>query len=221
MTRYHIYLETSAETLAEGGYLAHAPELVGCVARDKTKEGAVEKIREAIRAYHAWLRQNNLPAPAEGEPVELDITEVTEGGTPTYLSDYTPLRDAELDDLWHRAALSRQRLLDTLNTMPPDALGWKPDAEAWAIGDILAHIARADLWYASRLEEGGLPELLWRLAATRALLIRHLQELPAEARGRVTTHDGEEWTPHKVIRRMLEHEAEHLEQIREILGRYA
>jgi hypothetical protein len=71
------------------------------------------------------------------------------------------------------------------------------------------------------LEEGGLQELLWRISATRAIVLQRLQNLPKSARDHVTRHDGEEWTPRKVARRMLEHEAEHLDQIREILAKYS
>jgi hypothetical protein len=36
----------------------------------------------------------------------------------------------------------------------------------------------------------------------------------------VTTHYGEEWTARKVARRALEHEREHLQQIRDLAERY-
>jgi hypothetical protein len=67
------------------------------------------------------------------------------------------------------------------------------------------------------LGEGGLRELVWRISAARALALQHLQNVPADQRARVTNHDGEDWTPRKAARRMLEHEREHLAQIREML----
>jgi len=216
MAHYQVFLETSQEALEEGGYIARVPELIGCVARGKTKEEAIAKTRDALDAYRVLMRQRGIAV--ADEPIELDVTETD---ATTFPPDYVPLRDDELEGLWERAAFSRQTLLDMLNALPADALAWKPAADAWAIRNTLAHIAQADLWYASRLEEGGLRELLWRLAATRSLLLQHLQNLPADARGRVTKHNGEEWTPRKVARRMLEHEREHLEQIREILEKYA
>ena len=39
-----------------------------------------------------------------------------------------------------------------------------------------------------------------------------------EKRASVTTFDGEDWTPRKVVRRMLEHEREHIHEIRELLA---
>jgi hypothetical protein len=63
-------------------------------------------------------------------------------------------------------------------------------------------------------------DVLERLAATRDLLTSSLRGLTDADRGRTTVHYGEEWTPRKVARRALEHEREHLAQIREIAERY-
>jgi predicted RNase H-like HicB family nuclease len=216
MARYQVFLETSADALAEGGYLAHVPELIGCAARGKTKEDALANTRAAIADVLAVLRKHGARVPAADEPIELAVTETDAA---TFPPDYAPLRDDELEALWERASFSRQELLDVLGALPATALAWRENAEAWSIADIGAHVARADLYYASRLEAGGLRELIYRISATRALLLQHLQNVPADQRGHVTRHDGEDWTPRKVARRMLEHEQEHLAQIREILSK--
>jgi predicted RNase H-like HicB family nuclease/uncharacterized damage-inducible protein DinB len=214
MSRYHVYLETSAEALEEGGYLAHVVNLIGCAARGKTKEEAIANTRTAIAEILAVLRKHGAPAPAESEPIELDVTETDALTLPT---DYSAMNDDELEALWERAAISRQELFDTLAKISPTDLNWRENEKAWSVRNVLAHMAQADLWYASRLEEGGIRELVWRLSATRALLLQHLQAIPADARAHITRHDGEDWTPRKAARRMLEHEQEHLTQIREIL----
>lgn len=217
MPHYQVYLETSSEALEEGGYLAHVPALVGCVARGKTKEEAIEKTRETIASYLALMRQHNVRVPSANEVIELDVTETDALTLPP---DYVPMSDQELDDLWHLAYASREALLETLAAMPSSALNWRADPQSWSVRNVLEHMARADLWYASRLEDGGLPELLWRLAATRDLVMNQSHSLPSDARGRVTKHDGEEWTPRKVARRMLEHEQEHRQHIRDIIKSY-
>jgi predicted RNase H-like HicB family nuclease len=214
MPHYQVFLETSAEALEEGGYLAHVVDLIGCAARGKTKDEALANTRAAIAEVLAVLRKHGAHVPAESEPIELDVTETESATLP---SDYAALRDDELESLWERASFSRQELLDALRPVSPTVLKWRETEESWAISNILAHIAQADLWYASRLEEGSLRELIWRMSATRALLLQHLQNIPADQRARVTQHSGEDWTPRKAARRMLEHEVEHLAQIREIL----
>jgi predicted RNase H-like HicB family nuclease/uncharacterized damage-inducible protein DinB len=214
MTHYRVFLEMSAEALEEGGYLAHVPELIGCIARGKTKEQAIENIRDSIAAYLTLLRNRGISVPAPTETVELDITQTE---SLTFEPDYEPLSDQELDDLWHIQTASRELLLETLSEMPSSDLNWRHEPQSWSVRNVLEHMARADLWYASRLEENALAELTWRLGATRELVMNQLHNLPGNARGRVTRHEGEDWTPRKVARRMLEHEQEHLQQIREIL----
>jgi predicted RNase H-like HicB family nuclease len=115
MSRYQVFLETSAEALDEGGYLAHVPELIGCVARGKTKEQAIEKIRNAISAYLALLRNRGISVLSATEPIELDVTR---DQALTLNPDYQPLSDQELDDLWHLQNASRESLLETLSEMP-------------------------------------------------------------------------------------------------------
>jgi len=215
MPHYQVYLETSTEALAEGGYLAHVPELLGCVARGKTKDEAIAKTQDAIAGYLELLRQHNLPAPPATEAITLDVIETD---ALTLDPDYQPLSDQELDDLWHTQHRSREQLLELLDASS-HLLEAKPDEKSWSIRNVLVHMVQADLWYASRLEENPFTELLWRLAATRELVMSQLHSLPSDARGRVTKHGGEEWTPRKVARRMLEHEQEHLQQIREILAK--
>lgn len=214
MPHYKVYLETSADALEEGGYLAHVPELIGCVARGKTKEQAIEKIRDAISAYLALLRNRGIRVSSTSEPIELDVTETE---ALTLDPDYRPMSDQELDDLWHLQNASRELLLETLSEMPSGSLNWRQDPQSWSVRNVLEHMARADVWYASRLEENAMAELLWRMAASRELVMTQLHNLPSDARGRVTRHSDEDWTPRKVARRMLEHEQEHLQQVREIL----
>jgi hypothetical protein len=47
-----------------------------------------------------------------------------------------------------------------------------------------------------------------------------LRALSPEDLARVTIHEGEEWTPRKVVRRMLEHEREHIAQLRQLIEAY-
>lgn len=217
MARVVVYLETSEEALAEGGYLAHVPELPGCTARGETKEAALARAREALDEHIARSRANGLHAPADEEALELEVIETDATTLPT---DYRRLTDTDLDDLWARARASREAFLRTLGEVPAEALDWRPGDDEWAMRWIVAHVAGADLWYGSRLEEDGLAELVWRLGATRDVLLERLASLPDDGRGAVTTHGGEPWTPRKVARRMLEHEYEHLRHLRQALDRY-
>jgi predicted RNase H-like HicB family nuclease len=50
----------------EAGYwVVECPSLPGCISQGKTKEEAVQNIREAIEGYVLALQQDGLPIPPE------------------------------------------------------------------------------------------------------------------------------------------------------------
>lgn len=48
-----------------GSWVAECPSLPGCLSQGKTKEEAIENIKEAIRGYIAALEEDHLPVPKE------------------------------------------------------------------------------------------------------------------------------------------------------------
>lgn len=50
--------------LEESGYwVAECPSLPGCISHGKTREEAIQNIREAIEGYILALREDGLPVP--------------------------------------------------------------------------------------------------------------------------------------------------------------
>ena len=49
----------------DGWWVAECPSLPGCVSQGKTREDAVESIKEAIRGYIAALEEDGLEVPKE------------------------------------------------------------------------------------------------------------------------------------------------------------
>jgi predicted RNase H-like HicB family nuclease len=50
----------------DGYWVAECPSLPGCISQGKTREEAVQNIKQAIRGYVAALEEDGLPVPAEG-----------------------------------------------------------------------------------------------------------------------------------------------------------
>jgi predicted RNase H-like HicB family nuclease/uncharacterized damage-inducible protein DinB len=215
--KYVVYLECDEETLTDGGYLAHIPALPGCVGRGVTKKEAVARCEETLRSYLALL----IHAGVSGVPRETDnlSLEVHDCGSRTFPSDYNPIMPNEAEQLVQWLEVSRDELLETVEKLPPGALDWKPNPNVMSIREILEHTANSDWWYVQRLHAWP-ADTFERLAATRALVGASLRNLSDEERKRVTVHYGEEWTARKVVRRALEHEREHLQQIRDLAERY-
>ena len=49
----------------DGYWVSECPSLPGCVSQGKTKEDAINNIREAIQGYIAALKEDGLPIPEE------------------------------------------------------------------------------------------------------------------------------------------------------------
>jgi predicted RNase H-like HicB family nuclease len=49
----------------DGYWIAECPSLPGCVSQGKTREDAIENVKEAICGYVAALKEDGLPVPKE------------------------------------------------------------------------------------------------------------------------------------------------------------
>jgi antitoxin HicB len=67
--KYRVVIETDED----GAFIAECPALPGCISQGKTRDEAVENIRDAIRGYLESLRKHNEPVPP---PVTEEIVEV-------------------------------------------------------------------------------------------------------------------------------------------------
>jgi predicted RNase H-like HicB family nuclease len=214
MTEYLVYIETKGDPVTPKGPVAHVPALPGASARGQTIAEAKEKIKSAIEAYLALLHDVGEPVPQVGENIHLEFEEVE---TTTFLTDYDALRPNEMETLFRWLAISRQELMDLVKGLPEEVFDWRLDDATISIREILCRLAEADLWYTDRLKRW--PEApLFRLAAARGVALERLRALTEANRAGITVYEGEEWTPRKIMRRMLEHERESVQQIRALLA---
>jgi len=214
MTKYLVYIETGGDPMTGEGPTAHVPALPGASVRGQTVEQAKEKIKDAVAEYLALLRGVGEPVPRASEGIELEFEVVDKTTFPT---DYDTLHPNELEMFFRWMAVSRQELVDLVKELPEETLDRKLDDDTSSVCDILCRIAEADLWYTERLKRW--PEApLIRLAATRGVALERLRSLTEEDLNNFTIYDGKKWTPRKVMRRILEHEREQIQQIRTLLA---
>ena len=55
----------------DGYWVAECPSLPGCVSQGKTREAALENVKEAIRGYTHALEEDNLAVPPENFEAEI------------------------------------------------------------------------------------------------------------------------------------------------------
>ncbi|MDP9367381.1 MAG: DinB family protein [Chloroflexota bacterium] len=142
--------------------------------------------------------------------------------------------DPDLEPLGHDdvaaavAAITATRadLLRLVEAAGPGALErHERGGEGWTVGRVLLHIAGGELYFlhrlglADRLPEEAKQEDPFRvLDETRRQVLNELNTLDEEWLAKVVEADGEAWTLRKVLRRLQEHEAEHLERVRSALA---
>jgi predicted RNase H-like HicB family nuclease len=68
--KYRIIIEQDED----GMYVAECPALPGCISQGKTREEALENIRDAIKGYLESLRKHDEPIPPS---IEEEIVEVS------------------------------------------------------------------------------------------------------------------------------------------------
>ena len=49
----------------DGWWVAECPSLPGCISQGRTKEKAIDSVKEAIRGYIAALEEDNLSIPED------------------------------------------------------------------------------------------------------------------------------------------------------------
>ncbi|MCD6448870.1 MAG: type II toxin-antitoxin system HicB family antitoxin [Thermoplasmata archaeon] len=57
----------------DGVFVAECPSLPGCISQGKTREEALENIRDAITGYLESLKKHNEPIPP---PIDEEIVEI-------------------------------------------------------------------------------------------------------------------------------------------------
>ena len=67
--RFRVLLEVDED----GFYVARVPELPGCVSQGRTREEALENIREAILAYLESLEKHGEPLPKPAEELVVEV----------------------------------------------------------------------------------------------------------------------------------------------------
>ncbi len=234
---FSVYLEIGDD----GRCMAHVVDLPGCIVRAPTRDEALSQLPGAIREYHAWLRSHGEPVESSAESVGIDIAGESVGFGPfnrrnaaaLFPPDREPVLPEEMEWYFRLMAYNRADLLALTRHLPDELLDWQPDPESFGLRGLLRHVGNAEEWYVSRVvppdslppeweDDESLP-IFEFLEMERRTAVARLRQLTEEERVGVfyptawAYHPEEPWTARKALRRFLEHEREHIAQIREIL----
>ncbi len=233
MTIYKLYLESGPRRKKT---MVHVLELLGCIANGPTTEVALKRTPEAIRQFRQFLARHGVPVDVDQEIRTEIAVHVTEGiwlgnGDPSivYEPDLEPLTIEMMEEYIERIEWMREDMVAVIGGLSEQELSDKP-TKGRSIEAILVHILESEYLYMYAFgRPEGLPgsgsiaskregELLDWMAYVRSREIERLRSLTDQERSESFIHWKYTRTASKVMRRMLEHQWEHLAEIKERLA---
>ena len=200
----------------EGGYIATVADLPGCMARGATKDEAAANARRAFPEYLALLEKYGVSTEhwKELDPASFGVkdTNVEEW----FAEDFAPMQEHEIRDFLHHMEASRAALLGLVRELSPDDVERKPTPDMWSIRQALEHIMTTEASLVGRLERW--PTEIGALQAVHRMAFQRFSILDPEDTKIDHRIAGQRWSTRRVMRRILEHEYEHMGHIREILA---
>jgi predicted RNase H-like HicB family nuclease len=213
-----------------GESMAYFRELPGCYCSATTYEALFKNIPASIADYLKWARANDITVLDEFDgQVEVVIKEhlVAEQGEigPLFEADLPPPDDIEIDKALNVAAAARAALLELYEQVSPAQQMHRLSPASWSLTEHMQHLLESETWYVSRLSEQPVEPAGDSAPADLAMQFFDnamdyelaLRALTPEQRQRIYTHDGEQWTAAKVLRRMTGHLREHYPWMEEIV----
>jgi predicted RNase H-like HicB family nuclease len=202
----------------EGSYwLAHVPVLRGCIASGTTRDEAIANARRAFRAYLELLdaRGVSIEHWKDLDPNTFEVRDLP--ADRVVPEDIGRMEEHELRDFLHQFEASRAALLSLVREISADELERKPTEGKWSVREALEHVMLTEASLLSRLEKWPADPYNTLQAVHRMAFQRFtVMEPPDTDLDHVVL--GRRWTTRKVMRRILEHEFEHLGHIKEIVA---
>lgn len=202
----------------DGACWAFALDGAGCAGSGESAEEAVQAFEQQYVEWLRFLQSAGEPVPPADAELEIAVDEwiateadVSAGETVAlFKAEYRPLGDEELLRGVRLLGDLRGRVLARIRAIPRrevDAALDAPVEGGMTVRDVLEELARAQWWTLSRLGATPMAETpdatLGRLDTAMALVVQHLGHLDPGRRDLWLELDGEEWTPRKVLRRLL------------------
>jgi hypothetical protein len=229
MSRYDLYLESGPKRKKT---MVHVLDLLGCVANGPTTEAALEATPDAIRSFRRFLHRHGEEIDLDA-PIDTRIAEhVTEGdwlgnGSPYLIfeADLAPIEDDEVERLLRRVEWMIADLASWVGTRS-DAQLDDTDVDGRTSRAIVLHVLGAQGNFLSAALSGakgfgaihgaaerGEIDLATALYRTIPLMYQRVDQTTYEQRNAVRELSSRQYTLRKALRRMLEHDWEHLVEL--------
>lgn len=230
MPLYPLYLESGPRYKKT---MVHVLDLLGCTVSGSTTAEALQHTPDGIREFLQFLQRHGEDRDPKQEILTEVAEHITEGiwlgnGDPSivFTPDLLPLSEQELESFIQRLQWMGAEMKALVSDLDEQFLHQKP-ARGRPIQAILEHLLESEYAYMAafgRIDD--LPaqgsivqkrtgDLISWIEYVRSFEFERLRALTPEQRSRPFIHWKHTRTARKVLRRMLEHQWEHLLEIRE------
>lgn len=199
-----------------GHWLASIPAVMGCNASGQTREDAIASVRRAFRAYIGLLDARGVSV-EHWKGLDPDAFAVAESEGPLFPEDQRPIEEHDLRDFLHVFEAQHAALIALASTLSADELERAPDPDTWSVREALEHMMNTQTSLLSRLEKWPDDPFNTLGSLHRVVYQRFTAMEPSDTKG-VKIIRGRPWTVRRVMRRILEHEWEHVGQVQEIIA---
>jgi len=230
VTEYALYVESGPRRRTT---MVHVLDLLGCIAQGPTTEAALEAAPKAIRTYLRFLRRHGEAVKPDAKFTTVVAAHIMQGvwlgyGDPTggFAPDFEPLSANDLEIYLRRLAWLRADLLERVRDVPRKQLLAEPKSGGRSIYQIMNHVAASECVYlrylvgkvegladAMRAVEQSPDTLPFALSRLWQISRSRLEVLTAAERKEWVKHGQVTWTARRALRRMLEHDWEHLMEL--------
>jgi hypothetical protein len=231
---YGLYVESGPKMRKT---MVHVPELLGCISNGPTTQDALDASPDAIRRFRAFVAAHGEDVDPAA-PFETRVFEhITQGqwlgnGDPSIMfgPDRTAPSRAETARLADRFRAIRLGTVSMLGALTPATLRRKPSVGR-ALDAICEHVVESSRHYLRNVlgpvvdldavaAAGRRGTLGWVDAMGEAVepTVERLKAVTSEELKREVPHGASLWTSRKMLRRLLEHDWEHHEEIAVRLG---
>jgi predicted RNase H-like HicB family nuclease len=200
----------------DGTFTAHVLELPGCNARGGSREDAIAKVKRSFRDYLALLASRGMSVDHWKE-LDVDTFEVKDPPVRNeFPEEFRRIDEHELRDLLHQLEASRSALIAQVRGLSAEELEKRPTPAMWSVREALEHVMETEAALLAKLEKW--PDTGFAtLQAVHRMAFQRFTIMDPEDTGIDHEILGRRWSTRKVLRRILEHEYEHLGHIKEIV----
>lgn len=198
-----------------GYWLASVPAVMGCSASGASRDEAIANVREAFVAYREMLASRGA-ATEHWKDLDPRAFAVADAPGPLLPEDQLPIEEHELRDFLHLFEAQQAALMALAATVDAASIERARDEDTWSVREALEHLVQTQITQLSRLEKWP-DDPFNTVQAVHRLVAQRFTVLDPSATTGVKVIGGRPWTVRRVMRRILEHEWEHYQQIKEII----